>query len=43
MLLREREGVKDYVEFEMLEGMANHQAAVIRESADGCCCTPPWC
>lgn len=43
MLLREREGVKDYVEFEMLEGMANHQARVIRESADGCCCTPPWC
>ncbi|WP_192915140.1 proline dehydrogenase family protein, partial [Bacteroides caccae] len=35
MLLREREGVKDYVEFEMLEGMANHQARVIRESADG--------
>lgn len=35
MLLREREGVKDQVEFEMLEGMANHQARVVRESADG--------
>ncbi len=33
MLLREREGVKDYVEFEMLEGMANHQARVIKEAA----------
>lgn len=35
MLLREREGVRDRVEFEMLEGMANHQARVIREAADG--------
>lgn len=35
MLLREREGVRDYVEFEMLEGMANHQARVIRQAADG--------
>lgn len=34
MLLREREGVRDRVEFEMLEGMANHQARVIREAAD---------
>lgn len=35
MLLREREGVRDQVEFEMLEGMANHQARVIRQAADG--------
>lgn len=35
MLLREREGVRDHVEFEMLEGMANHQARVIRQAADG--------
>ncbi len=33
LLLREREGVKDYVEFEMIEGMANHQARVIKEAA----------
>ena len=35
MLLREREGVRDQVEFEMLEGMANHQVRVIRQAADG--------
>ncbi len=35
MLLRVREGVEDRVGFEMLEGMANHQARVVREAADG--------
>lgn len=35
MLLREREGVTDKVEFEMLEGMANHQARVVKEAAQG--------
>ena len=35
LLLREREGVKDQVELEMLEGMANHQARIIAEAADG--------
>lgn len=33
LLLREREGVKDCVEFEMLEGMANHQARVMKDVA----------
>lgn len=35
MLLREQERVHDYVEFEMLEGMANHQARAVRDRADG--------
>lgn len=35
MLLRAREGVEDRVEFEMLEGMANHQARTVNEAADG--------
>lgn len=35
MLLRERENVRDEIEFEMLEGMANHQARVICEVAEG--------
>ncbi len=35
LLLRVREGVEDRIEFEMLEGMANHQARVIRDAADG--------
>ncbi|MEP2775721.1 MAG: bifunctional proline dehydrogenase/L-glutamate gamma-semialdehyde dehydrogenase [Luteolibacter sp.] len=35
LLLREREGVADRIEFEMLEGMANHQARVVRDTADG--------
>lgn len=35
MLLRTREGVEDRVEFEMLEGMANHQARVVNEAAGG--------
>jgi RHH-type proline utilization regulon transcriptional repressor/proline dehydrogenase/delta 1-pyrroline-5-carboxylate dehydrogenase len=35
LLLRSREGVEDRVEFEMLEGMANHQARVVRDAADG--------
>ncbi len=33
LLLRAREDVEDRVEFEMLEGMANHQARVVRETA----------
>jgi RHH-type proline utilization regulon transcriptional repressor/proline dehydrogenase/delta 1-pyrroline-5-carboxylate dehydrogenase len=35
MVLRTREGVEDRVEFEMLEGMANHQARVVNEAAGG--------
>ncbi len=33
LLLRTREGVADRVEFEMLEGMANHQARAVHEAA----------
>ncbi|BCX50378.1 1-pyrroline-5-carboxylate dehydrogenase [Haloferula helveola] len=33
LLLRAREGVEGRVEFEMLEGMANHQARVVRDVA----------
>ncbi len=35
LLLRARHGVEEYVEFEMLEGMANHQARAVQESAGG--------
>jgi len=35
LLLREKMGVHDYVEFEMLEGMANHQARAVQEAAGG--------
>lgn len=35
MLLRAGHGVEDYVEFEMLEGMANHQARAVREAIGG--------
>ena len=35
MVLRTREGVDDRVEFEMLEGMANHQARVVHKAAGG--------
>ncbi len=35
LLLQEKFGVQDYVEFEMLEGMANHQARVVKEKAGG--------
>ncbi|WP_035604472.1 bifunctional proline dehydrogenase/L-glutamate gamma-semialdehyde dehydrogenase [Haloferula sp. BvORR071] len=35
LLLRAREGVEDSVEFEMLEGMANHQARTVRDAAQG--------
>ena len=35
LLLREREGVSDRVEFEMLEGMANHQARTVGKAASG--------
>jgi RHH-type proline utilization regulon transcriptional repressor/proline dehydrogenase/delta 1-pyrroline-5-carboxylate dehydrogenase len=35
LLLRAREGVEDRVEFEMLEGMANHQARTVRDAAKG--------
>jgi len=33
LLLREREGVKEKIEFEMLEGMANHQARAVHHAA----------
>ena len=35
LLLRAREGVEDRIDFEMLEGMANHQARVVHELAGG--------
>lgn len=35
MLLRAKYGVEEEVEFEMLEGMANHQARAVQEAADG--------
>ena len=35
MLLRAREGVADRIDFEMLEGMANHQARVVHQVAGG--------
>ena len=35
LLLREREGVVDRIDFEMLEGMANHQARAVRDAAGG--------
>lgn len=35
MILRAGNGVEDYVEFEMLEGMANHQARAVRDAVDG--------
>lgn len=35
MLLRARNGVEDCVEFEMLEGMANHQARAVRDAVNG--------
>jgi RHH-type proline utilization regulon transcriptional repressor/proline dehydrogenase/delta 1-pyrroline-5-carboxylate dehydrogenase len=34
-VLRETHGVEAWVEFEMLEGMANHQARAVRERAGG--------
>ncbi|HUK62957.1 MAG TPA: bifunctional proline dehydrogenase/L-glutamate gamma-semialdehyde dehydrogenase, partial [Dongiaceae bacterium] len=34
-VLRETHGVQRWVEFEMLEGMANHQARAVRERAGG--------
>jgi RHH-type proline utilization regulon transcriptional repressor/proline dehydrogenase/delta 1-pyrroline-5-carboxylate dehydrogenase len=35
LLLRAREGVEDRIGFEMLEGMANHQARAVRRAAGG--------
>lgn len=35
LLLRARHGVEAFVEFEMLEGMANHQARALQKSAGG--------
>ncbi len=35
LLLREEEGVEPFVEFEMLEGMANHQARAVQTRAGG--------
>jgi RHH-type proline utilization regulon transcriptional repressor/proline dehydrogenase/delta 1-pyrroline-5-carboxylate dehydrogenase len=35
LLLREARGVEDFVEFEMLEGMANHQARAVKARAGG--------
>jgi RHH-type proline utilization regulon transcriptional repressor/proline dehydrogenase/delta 1-pyrroline-5-carboxylate dehydrogenase len=35
LILRARRGVEAYVEFEMLEGMANHQARAVQNEAGG--------
>lgn len=35
LLLREKMGLEAYVEFEMLEGMANHQARTVKDKAGG--------
>ncbi len=35
LIMRKRNQVEDYVEFEMLEGMANHQARAVQAEADG--------
>ncbi|MGJ8671732.1 proline dehydrogenase family protein [Rubritalea sp.] len=35
LLIRAREGVEEFVELEMLEGMANHQARAVQELAGG--------
>ena len=35
LLLRDHYGVAEFVEFEMLEGMANHQAEVVRDKSGG--------
>ncbi len=35
LILRARHGVEAYVEFEMLEGMANHQARAVQDEAGG--------
>jgi RHH-type proline utilization regulon transcriptional repressor/proline dehydrogenase/delta 1-pyrroline-5-carboxylate dehydrogenase len=35
LLLRQQHGVEDEVEFEMLEGMANHQARAVQHEAGG--------
>ncbi len=35
LVLREERGVEEWVEFEMLEGMANHQARVVQARAGG--------
>jgi RHH-type transcriptional regulator, proline utilization regulon repressor / proline dehydrogenase / delta 1-pyrroline-5-carboxylate dehydrogenase len=35
LLLRDEHGLSDEIEFEMLEGMANHQARAVQNAADG--------
>ena len=35
MLMRAGNGVEEFVEFEMLEGMANHQARAVRDAMNG--------
>ncbi|MEM6527312.1 MAG: bifunctional proline dehydrogenase/L-glutamate gamma-semialdehyde dehydrogenase, partial [Chloroflexota bacterium] len=35
LLLREKHGLENEVEFEMLEGMANHQARAVQDAANG--------
>ena len=35
LLMREVNGVADQIEFEMLEGMANHQASAVQDTANG--------
>ena len=35
LILRDKHGLEEHVEFEMLEGMANHQARTVQEKAGG--------
>lgn len=41
LLLRSMMEVNEYVEFEMLEGMASHQSRAVQEIADGLLCYAP--
>lgn len=43
LLLAAKEGVLDHVQFEMLEGMANHQRRALREIADNLLLYAPAC
>lgn len=41
LLLRSTMGVEEFVEFEMLEGMASHQSRAVQDVADGLLCYAP--
>ncbi len=42
LLLRHQHGVEAAVEFEMLEGMANHQARAVQHAPAACCSMRRW-